>query len=53
MSIVMPRFFFLRQPIGVDGGERLDETGFPVIDMAGGANDEHYSEPVIRLTWSA
>ena len=32
------RFFFL-QAIGVDAGERLDERGLAVVDMARGADD--------------
>jgi len=31
-------FFFL-EPVGVLAGERFDQTGFTVIDMAGGADD--------------
>ena len=30
---------FLGKPIGVDAGERLDQRGLAVIDVAGGADD--------------
>ena len=30
----------LAQPVGVDAGERLDERGLAVIDVAGGADDD-------------
>ena len=31
----------LRETVGVDAGQRLDEGGFAVVNMAGGANDRH------------
>src|SRR5688572_3901027 len=35
-------FFFFFEPIGVRAGERLDQAGFAVVDMAGGADDERH-----------
>ena len=32
--------FFLWQPVGVDPGERFDQRGLAVIDMAGGRENE-------------
>jgi hypothetical protein len=29
------------QPVGVNAGERFDQRGFAVINMAGGANNVH------------
>ncbi len=34
MSMVMPRCFLLGQPVAVDAGERLDERGLAVVDVA-------------------
>ena len=33
-----PLFFFL-QPVGVDAGEGLDQQGFAVVNVTGGADD--------------
>ena len=35
-----PARALLRQPVGVDPGERAHERGLPVVDVAGGAEDE-------------
>ena len=39
-SIDMPRALLLRQPVGVAPGERADERGLAVVDVAGGADRE-------------
>ena len=36
-------FFFL-EPVGVGAGERFDQAGFTVIDVAGGADDVGHDE---------
>jgi hypothetical protein len=35
-----PALLFLLQPIGVGAGEGADERALPVVDVAGGADDE-------------
>src|SRR5437667_8467512 len=45
-----PAFFFL-QAIGIDSGQRLDEGGFSVIDVAGGANDDGFHRAQYKGTW--
>ena len=45
VEVRVPRFerdaaaLFFRKAIGVDAGERLDQRGLAVIDVAGGADD--------------
>ena len=39
-----PPGFLFRQPIGIDPRQRLDQRGFPMIDMAGSTND-HCLDP--------
>ena len=36
-------FFFL-EPVGVGAGERFDQAGFTVIDVAGGADDVRHDD---------
>jgi hypothetical protein len=38
--------FFLLEAVGVGAGERLDQAGFAVIDVAGGADDERH-KPIL------
>ncbi len=35
---------FLRQAVGVDAGQRLDQRGFSVVDMPGGADDDGFHQ---------
>ena len=36
-----PALFLLAQAVGVDAGQRLDQHGLAVIDVAGGSDDVH------------
>ena len=43
-----PARFFLRQPVGVGAGERLDQRRLAVIDMSGGGEDERSRRQVLE-----
>ena len=38
--------FFL-QAVGVDAGQRLDQRGFAVVDVPGGADDDGFHRPTV------
>ena len=45
--------FFLRQPIGINARQRLNQRAFAVVHMPGGGEDEVLSSHVIELKKAA